>query len=664
MAKHDDDDEDDVLGGQAPSFTPTAWHGRTMGQLLNSSPRGMPVSDSSELARILALSRRPVVTAGTPTAEALVELEMRKYSRGPRACRCAEIDQRIARGKRKCLKRLKWEQAWALYEMRVVGGLVASAPVGLGKTLLNIISILALKNCKLGLLLIPSSLRNQIIIDYQLIAEHFHVPGFVVHLPGRQTWKREPGRLPDGSVAPVLHVVPYTFLSHKENSEWIARLRPDAIICDEVDALADIESSRTMRVLRYFDQHHATTRFCGWTGSLTDNSVSEFAHLFAFALRERSPLPVQRTVIDEWSRCLDAVPNPCPPGALKRLLNPDETPDKIRHAFHRRVAETPGIIMIGGRQVITTDASDEVVNDIRERSAPPIPPIVLKALGLARNSLRPDTLAGDEFDEILVDPLEQARVVRQIATGVFYRWRWDGYPQDLVKRWLRARREWHSELRRKMLQGEALLDSAKLCEDAARRAWGDLPKQPDLPEWRAEAWPAWRDVKDLCKPRTEAVWLDDFLVRDAANWASSNRGIVWFGMVEFAQRLGQLTGLPVFGEGSEKALEQHLAAKDTTMIASIKSHGRGRNGLQYIYDQQLVVNTLASARMFQQLFGRLRRDGQQSSVVSTEIYLHTRELRSTLEQALRRGEYVQDVTTESQMLLDGWNGYSSALADY
>lgn len=381
------------------------------------------------------------------------------------------------------------------------------------------------------------------------------------------------------------------------------------------------------------------------------------------ALRHRSPLPTDPEAIEEWSRCLDAVPNPCPAGALTRFLEPHEGMHEIRRAVQRRISDTAGIIMIGGRQVVRTDAGEEVLNDIRERPAPAIPQIVLDALDLARNNLRPDSLVSDDPDEILNDPLEAARVVRQVATGVFYRWKWDGIPRELALRWLAARRAWNSELRYRMLRGEVNLDSEKLCTDAARRAHGDLPRDPRLPEWPAATWPAWRDIKDLCHPKTEAKWLHRFLVEDAAEWACSNRGVMWYQMVEFARELGRITGLKVFGENSNEKEIEDLTGEDT-VIMSTKSHGRGLNGLQFIYDHQAVINTLASARMYQQLLGRMRRDGQQSNVVQTDVWLHTRELRATFEQALRRGEYVKDLTTEDQMLIEGWRGFAGPLRDH
>jgi hypothetical protein len=326
------------------------------------------------------------------------------------------------------------------------------------------------------------------------------------------------------------------------------------------------------------------------------------------------------------------------------------------------------MIMIGGRQVVTNDAGEEVLNNIREKVVSPIPQRVLDALRLARNKLRPDSLVSDDPDEILVDPLEQARVVRQVATGLVYRWNWKGIPNELRLRWLAARKNWHSELRYKMLQGELHLDSAKLCEEAARRAHGELPSSPDLPNWPAENWCAWRDIKDQCKPQPEARWIDEWLAHDAAEWAVSNGGILWYGMREFGSKVGQITGLEVFGEGAgprlAQAMEEGKITGDRSIILSIKAHGRGTNGLQFIYDTNGIVNTMASARWYQQVLGRTRRDGQQSSEVSTEVWLHTSELRSTFQQALTCSEYVQDMTTEAQMLIDGWRGYTCSLRDY
>lgn len=644
------------MADSRPDFAPTAWRPSLVQQGL--TPRGVPVGNSDELTRILNLPRRPAVEAGTAAAEALIEWEMRKYSLGPRACRCREIDP-----KRPCIQRLLWLQAWMLNEIRVANGLIANVFVGAGKTLSGILAPLALIDCKLALLLIPPSLVDQIIVDYQLIAEHFRVPGLVVHLSGRRVWKREPRLAPGGGDEPMLHVLPYSRLSSIDSSDWIERLQPDAVIADEVDSLKDMESARAMRVMRFFESS-PNTRFCGWTGSLTDNSIKEMAHLAALALRYNSPLPIKRKVIDEWSMCLDAVPNPSPPGALIRLLEPGEpaTIAAVRVAMRRRMAETRGCIMLAGRMPVITSAGQGVEIQIRERKAPPMPEIVAKALDMVRHSERPDTLAGNEENEILADPMEQARCAREVATGMFYRWIFPrGEPRALVLEWLRARKEWNSELRQQMLRGEVNLDSPKLCENAARRAWGDAPSDPSLPEWHADAWPRWRDIMDQVEPKTEAVRLHSFLVEDAARWGIENRGIIWYGMVEFAQWVSEVArgwghDLPIHGGGPNAGKRIMEERGDRSIIASINSHGRGRDRLQYAFNKQLIANMFSSNRRGQQLLGRLRRRGQECSQILTEVYLHCDELRDAFDQALRRGEYTEQVTGEKQELVLGWHG--------
>lgn len=652
----DNDDDGAGNGDGQRSFAPGAWHGRTVDDLL-STPRGMPVQNSEELDRILKLPRRPTVEQGSANAEAIIELEMQRYSRGPRKCRCAEISEDVRRGARTCILRLAWAQAWALRESRMYGGLLANIPVGAGKSLLNIVVPIAIPDVKCVLVLVPTNLVGQLKTDYLLIAEHFRVPRITLHLPGKKTWPAT--QHPEADPRVMLHVLPYSRLSGTQNSEWIKNLRPDAIISDEVDSLKDITSSRTMRVLRYYSEFAATTKFFGWTGSMTDNSVKEFAHTLYLALRRGSPLPVQKDVIDDWSRCLDAVPCPCPPGALVRLLDVGEPASNLRRAFRRRLSETAGCILVEGRQIITTPEGREIALDVREQQAPDVPQKVLDALEQVRNFVRPDKLGGALEDEIIGDPLEQAKCVREVATGMFYKWKFPkvkGADQDrgLIAAWYGARKEWNSELRRKCMGGEAQLDSAKLCENAARRAWRDDPPNATLPEWRAGSWPAWRDIKDRVVHETEAVRIDSFLVEDAIGWSESNRGLIWYGMVEFAMWMHELSGLPVYGQGSgEDIVDKEDGSR--CVLASIKSHARGRNGLQFKFDNQLIINTLASARMWQQLLGRLHRRGQKSDVVRANAYLHTPELRATFNQARRRGEYVENVTGEDQKLLMGYD---------
>jgi hypothetical protein len=439
----------------------------------------------------------------------------------------------------------------------------------------------------------------------------------------------------------------------------------DGVLVSNCDSFSNLTSSRTMRLMRFFSGtpemprearlKRANTIFCGWTGSLTNSKISEFAHLLAVALKYNSPLPLDPEEVENWGRCLDATDSPCPPGALEALCSGED--EDVYDAFHRRLAETLGFLSVQGAPILSK-AGTVVENVIREREIETIPDIVRQALEIARDFKRPDSLApGDEFgeDEWLEDPLEQARVVRQVASGMYYRRIYPrGEPKSLIKRWLVAQKNWRKEVRGQMLRGLVHLDSPTLCEEAARRAWGDDRPVRGLPDWRAEAWPAWRDVCGLVKPGTEAVRLHPFLVDDAAQWALESPGIVWYTMKEFAEWLGEKTGLTVHegGPGAGKRLMAENGKR--SIIASVASHGRGRDRMQYSFSRQLLAQILASDRRFQQLFGRLDRAGQPETHVFTDVYLHVPEIKKSLEQAKTCGRYVQRTTREERKLLKGW----------
>lgn len=537
-----------------------------------------------------------------------------------------------------------------------------------------------------GLLLVPASLIRQIYDDYLLLAEHFIVPEIVVHVGARDLTCAQPGQ-------PVLHVMTHDAISHPRNSAFIEQLCPAALIIDEVDAFAALESSRGLRLSRFMEEHGERVKFCGWTGSLTDKSLTDFAHLCAYAFRLGSPMPIDEDVVEDWARCLDAVPAPCPPGALLQLCGPQEAEgsdlDRVRAAFHRRLAETPGFIITETAEVHVmgddgrpTEQMVELV--VTSRAVPAIPPIVVEALGKVRQNFRPDTLVGNRFDDPIEDELQKARIAREVACGMFYRYKFPrGEPSDAIKEWYAAKSAWFSERREMMLRGRRYLDSPKLCEDAAKRAWGDLPQQEvqgagmpcdcgvddtgdhdrecaslalrqsvALPEWRAESWPWWRDVMDTVQPEQEACRLHPFVVEDAAAWGGDRRGIIWYSMAELGQWINEISGLPLHagGPGAGPRIMREIREGATSIVASIKSHGRGRNGFQFKFSDQYVINTMSSSKLWEQLLGRAHRTGQKKGVVTTEVCLHTPELRKSFDQALLRSDYVKSVLNQTMKL--------------
>jgi hypothetical protein len=636
-------------GTQAPKYAElaraTEWK---PGQKLYFS-KHPPVTDSADLARVLALPKRPPLDLESPLALAMARDVTARWSRGERQCACATIDPKIAAGKRRCIKDLKPIQAWALREMGMHGGLIAQIPTGSGKTLCSILAPLALaplgaKNC---LLLIPPSLQRQLERDYRLIAEHFQVPLLRMHgfkIDGREVCHDAQG--------PRLHVMPYSRLSRPDASNWIRNLRPDAVIADEVQRLRDPQGAGSSRVIRYFVEC-GETMFVGYTGTLTENSLSDYAHLAALALRERSPVPLDKMVVAEWGRALDESESPAPPGALRKLCDEDidpETTEGVREGFCRRLESTPGV-------VISTTASVDSDVVIEERPAPPIPPTVAEGLRMVRELwVRPDTLAGAEHDEELEDAMEVARVARELASGVFYYWHFphvNGAPQrrETIDEWYEARAEFKKELRKVLMDREEWLDSPLLCEHAAQRHHGQRPKRDDRPEWASRTWMRWWAIKDKVVHETRARRVSDYLVADSARWALETRGVLWYGMAEFGKWVAELSGLPLHGggPGAEEALFKEDGSR--SIIASIKSHGTGRDGLQMLFCNQHLAQPPASNTQWAQTIARLWRDGQTEDVVRCSYYAHTEELRASYEKALRRAEYVRGTTRDTSVLL-------------
>lgn len=597
------------------------------------------IGNSPDLDRIVALPRRvppnviyPVTAQQTPEGEALIELMTKRWSRGDRQCACASIDQQIAAGNRQCFKRFNIIQAWTLYEIGIVGGAIGAISVGSGKTGITIFALLALNTydpkIRCGLLLLPTQQVTQLHHEYRLIREHFHVPEMRIHTGSVGKQELAPNM-------PMLHVRPYSLLSIASNSDWIRKLAPQAVISDECDKLKIIDGAGTSRVMRHFFER-GDTAFVGLTGSLSDSRLGEYYHLMAIALKYHSPTPLDQVTVDEWERVISATGSPDLAGELRRLCAPGE---HVWDGFRRRLNETKGVIIAAG-------ASVDVKLVIRQREAPAIPEAVAVELNRLRTGwVRPD---GEE----LVDAMAVAECALELACGMYYRWIFPrGEPEALIKEWLGARKDFHKEQREFLLDRREYLDSPALAEKAAMRHWGDLPKRKDQPEWQSYAWPRWRDVRGRVKPQTDAVWIDDFLVRDAVEWAHETKGIIWYKIKEFGRRIADLGGFTLH-DGGPDALERLIGGRKgskvyrgedgaRSIVCSIQSNGRGRDGMQRIFNNQLIANPPASGAGWEQMLGRSHRQGQKADQVNTWFYKHTPELQAVIDKALRKSEYAE-----------------------
>lgn len=618
----------------------------------------------AELDRILALPERPPVDTGysfvagrrsyTPETQALVEWTTAKFAipraarpDGSPSCLCASLGH-------PCVVQLNPEQAWSLREIALYGGILGFVPVGGGKTFLGLLAPMAARGVKTAVLLVKSDQRLHYRNAWIRLREHFRVPSLVFDDNSESLIVRG---------APTLHLIPYSKLSRPEATKLLESLNPDLIVADECHSLADRKSARTMRFLRYMASRQGL-KFCGWSGTLLDKSIRSIGHLSAYALGDQSPVPTNPNNLEAWAAVLDPDYKPDRSSNVAAALfsnfggdfgMPVRFPfdvgyqtvqsqqdlllanriDRVREGFQRRLAVTPGVIT-------SRTASSAASITIRERKIS-MPPDVAEALKVVRGWMRPD---GEE----LVEAVEQARCAREVASGFFYHWIFGDEPEDLIADWFARRKAFGRELRDKISEGREYLDSRKLCEDAAQRAFQKPPYEGDRPTWWASCWPAWRDIRDKVKHTQGTQWISDYLAADAANWAREHRGIVWCMSSAMGERVAKLAGLPYHGGGP--GCEGRILAEDgsRSVIASIKAHSEGRDGLQHKFDKQLVVEVPPGGKVWGQMLGRLCRPGQKSDEIQTWVYVHYEEARDALRKALTQAEFTDEMTPLESLL--------------
>lgn len=587
--------------------------------------RGPPVQHSEDLDRICALPRRALDVNDPRAAEAWTN-HLRRQRTEP--CDC------VARWGF-CILDLKPIQGWALEEASNAGGFLGPIGVGHGKEGACILAPWAFES-KRAVYLIPANLRAQLLTrDLPQWGAHFNVPS----LAG--------GEFVTGR--PILHVMSYNDLSSPKSSDALRMIAPDLIILNEAHNLGRREATRTKRFLRYMSEK-PKTRLFAVSGTLTKKSIKEYAHLAELALRANSPLPLHWPTVEEWAGAIDATDAPAPIGQLRRLCRDGET---ARSGFRRRLVETSGV-------VATEEGALDTLLAISERKLSRTPAEIAQMVAEVRDTWqRPD---GEE----LVDPLSKSNVCRQLASGFYYRWRFPrGESKEVIDAWRDARKNWHKEVREKLKHAREHLDSPLLVTKAAIRwhdgyTWIDpitakrerIPphtRNGPLPTWDAEFWPRWREVRDTVEHDTEPVWIDDFLARDAAEWAKANRGIVWYEHDCFGRKIAQLAGVPLYGGGPDASTKILAENGKRSIVASIRAHGTGKN-LQ-AFASNLIGNPPSDGAAWEQTMARTHRPGQRADVVTVEVYRHTREMRDAIDEAISRARYMQETTGSLQKLL-------------
>lgn len=475
-------------------------------------------------------------------------------------------------------------QAMALASIVLNHGGFFPIGVGCGKALISILAAAVLP-CRRPLLLVPASLRDQ-------TKEH------VLPLL-RRHWK----------VPQHLRVVGYSELSLEKNADMLDELQPDLIVLDECHRVKNPKAGRTRRLTRYL-RAHPSTMVVAMSGTVSNRSILDYAHILEWCLRDGSPLPQPWTERQEWAAVLDerTMLRPVGPGALWRFCEGDETP---RQGYRRRLVSAPGVV---------ASAEGQLGTSLRITAAPIKTPRAVLAM---MQELR-DTWTTPNGD-LLCEAVEVWRHMRELALGFWYRWKFP--PPD---GWMQARQEWKRYVRDTITFSRRGLDTElQVAREAAAK--GDVPQ-----------WIEWSAIKDAFAPETVPEWIDDFAVEAVVKWLAEP-GICWVEHRAFGAALAA-RGIPYFGAGDNEI----LTTGHTSIAASIAAHAEGKN-LQR-WSRNLVTSTPTSGKTWEQLLGRTHRQGQEADEVTVEVFLHAPELRASFEQAQGDAQYLEQTLGGRQKL--------------
>lgn len=507
---------------------------------------------------------------------------------------------------------MQFAQAWALQELFDWDGAWGWIEVGGGKTLICLMAPTVVQRAwdfrkeldRAGLpkkvragYIVPANLRNEKTLKAEV---PFYSPHWEMY-----DWNEE-------------NVVSYETLGRESAETLLERKMWNLIILDESHKMKNKTAAVTKRILRYIEKYPDTV-VISVSASAFKDSIREIAHVIAISHGVYSPLPLVESELQEWGSALDHGIEPnlrAEPGALLRFCNEGED---YHEGFRRRLAETPGIIIL-------RESDFDTALNIYERKLKKPPPA---AIGEAIAKMRKDWKTPS--DDVIISGLEMARHVKELAAGFFYRWNWPGGRPDVE--WLAKRKTWRQCVRRAIqLSGQRavgfrILDSEKPVETAVLEGHiGAFKIGEDMIDV-GEAYRDWKEIQPRCDPKKQAVWVDNFLIEEIEQWIAESKvpGIVWTHHVAVMQRLRK-RGHLVYGSA-----ENGIVSETRTCVASIDAHKEGKN-LQ-AFGRNLYAAVPSSGLVWEQSLGRSHRQGQTRDEVTAEVFLHSYDLWVAFENA-------------------------------
>lgn len=485
-------------------------------------------------------------------------------------------------------------QALALWHLQQAQGLVAPIAVGGGKTMIG--------------LLAPTVLGAKRSV-YMTSATNV-LPVMRTHRDLKEHWRFVPPER--------MFVMSYDRLSRPDATAYFERIRPDLLILDEAHMVRNPDAARTKRLIRFLNDN-AACRVVVMSGTMTRRNLDDFRHLVRWALKERAPVPWYEKDAIPCGAVLDVGKEPRDSDYRRFAVayGDAETKDEARVRFRRHFTTRVGV-------VASHEASVGASLLLRYREVA-VPPAVRHAVDMAKDTWsRPD---GETFEQ----QFDLWRYQQQLIQGFWYRWDWPEGKAD--EPWMQARSWFHKEVRRILALNLQWLDSPFLVRSAILQQRFHDPML--LASWRA-----WDEQRHKEPPPTVTEWIDDFLVRDAVQWAAEHpKGLVWYKHRAVAEKLA-VSGLRVVRPGEQPFSDGKAQA------LSLRSHGTGLN-LQ-AHHENLFLSFPSDP---EQVIGRTHRTGQEADEVLVDFYAPMPVAWEWLAKAKADARYQQNTTGSPQKLL-------------
>lgn len=394
-----------------------------------------------------------------------------------------------------CNPSLNELQSQMLYAAQYANGLLAFAGTGSGKAWVANLLPHVMHNVSRALIFAPSSTLSNLQSERSYLMGHFLMPRSApVSFHSYESLSRA---TKEGG----LDYIEEKILENDGNPDTTL------LVFDEAHSLRNCDSARGARVLRCVSKYQKI-RICALSGSMTNNSVKDFAHIAWMALKTQSPCPSPRgaafaawdatrdttlattaridaeQTLKSWANVLDKDGEATGPDWLSfqplfswaeggRLNMADyigqERVTLCRRAFQYRLSTAPGVIM-------SRNTSLENTALIVHGSYPDLPEVIANALCGVDGGEDPE-------GNPLPDASARWNVKRQIAQGFYYVCDW---PVDVAgvpivdKDWLLARNSWHKSVRWeiKSKQDTGYDSSLLIYSSVARRVRQSFARSP------------------------------------------------------------------------------------------------------------------------------------------------------------------------------------------